>query len=358
MAKAKPKIPRGLDEGESLFRTLTEKSVAGIYVVQDGKFCFINAKAAAYADYSVEEMKGRKSDSIVHPEDRETVKRNAHKMLRSGKSAPHEFRIITKGGDIRWIMETVSGIKFQGRPAILGNSMDITERRRAEEALRTSEEKYRSVVDHIGMGITVISPEMKIITMNNQMLKWYPDIVSLVGNPCCYEVFNDPPRREICIYCPVIKTFADGSVHEVVTDTPLKGEIRHFRTISTPLKDRDGKIIAAIEMVDDITERRRVEEKLKESENWYRTIFETTGAATMVLEEDMTISLINREFVKHFGYSREEIENKRKWSEFVAQEDVDKMVEYHHQRRVDASLPPRNYEFRFITKGGRAGTFS
>lgn len=354
MKKAKPKIPRGLDEGESLFRTLTEKSVAGIYVVQDGKFCFINAKAAAYADYSVEEMKGRKSDSIVHPEDRETVKRNAHKMLRSGKSAPHEFRIITKGGDIRWIMETVSGIKFQGRPAILGNSMDITERRRAEEALRTSEEKYRSVVDHIGMGITVISPEMKIITMNNQMLKWYPDIVSLVGNPCCYEVFNDPPRRDICIYCPVIKTFADGDVHEVVTDTPLKGEIRHFRTISTPLRDRDGKIIAAIEMVDDITERRRVEEKLKDSENWYRTIFETTGAATMVLEEDMTISLINREFVKHFGYSREEIENKRKWSEFVAQEDVDKMVEYHHQRRVDASLPPRNYEFRFITKWGES----
>ncbi len=195
---------------------------------------------------------------------------------------------------------------------------------------------------------------MKIITMNNQMLKWYPDIVSLVGNPCCYEVFNDPPRRDICIYCPVIKTFADGTCMRLSTIPRLRGRSAISGRFPRRLKDRDGKIIAAIEMVDDITERRRVEEKLKDSENWYRTIFETTGAATMVLEEDMTISLINREFVKHFGYSREEIENKRKWSEFVAPEDVDKMVEYHHQRRVDASLPPRNYEFRFITKGGES----
>ena len=342
----------GIDQGDGLFRTLTEKSVAGIYVVQDGKFCFINEKAAAYAGYSTGELTGRKSDSVVHPEDREAVKLKARAMLRSDSNSPHEFRIIKKDGEVRWVMETVAAISFQGRPAILGNSMDITERRRAEEALRTSEEKYRSVVDHIGIGITVVSPDMKIVTLNNQMLKWFPDIISLAGNPCCYEVYNDPPRQDICPYCPVVKTFADGNVHEIVTDTPLKGEIRHFRSISSPLKDKDGKIIGAIEMVDDITERRRVLAQLKESEKWYRTIFETTGAATMLLEEDTTISFVNREFEKKFGYSKEEIENKRSWTEFIVPEDVGRMIEHHRLRRVDANIPPRNYEFRFLTSAG------
>lgn len=342
----------GIDRDDSIFRTLTEKSVAGIYVVQDGKFCFINEKAAAYAGYSTRELTGRKSDSVVHPEDREAVKLKARAMLRSDSNSPHEFRIIKKDGEVRWVMETVAAISFQGRPAILGNSMDITERRRAEGALRESEEKYRSVVDHIGIGITVVSPDMKIITLNNQMLKWFPDIVSLAGNPCCYEVYNDPPRQDICPYCPVVKTFGDGNVHEVVTDTPIKGEIRHFRSISSPLKDKDGNIIAAIEMVDDITERRRVVAQLRESEKWYRSIFETTGAATMLLEEDTTISFVNREFEKKFGYLKEDIENKRSWTEFIVPEDVGRMIEHHRLRRVDANIPPRNYEFRFLTSAG------
>jgi len=346
------KALNGIDQGDSLFRTLTEKSVAGIYVVQNGKFCFINEKAAAYAGYSTQELTGRKSDSVVHPEDRKAVKLNARAMLRSDSNSPHEFRIITKTGEVRWVMETVAAISYQGSPAILGNSMDITERRRAEEALRTSEEKYRSVVDHIGIGITVIGPDMKIITLNNQMLKWFPGVAGLAGNPCCYEVYNDPPRQDICPYCPVIKTFADGNVHEVVTDTPLKREVRHFRSISSPLKDKDGNIIAAIEMVEDITERRKVLAQLKESEKWYRSIFETTGAATMLLEEDTTISFVNREFEKKFGYSKEEIENKRSWTEFIVPEDVGRMIEHHRLRRVDANIPPRNYEFRFLTKSG------
>lgn len=129
-------ILSGIDQGDNLFRILTEKSLAGIYVVQDGKFCFINATAAAYAGYSVAELTGRESDSVVHPEDREAVKRNAQAMLRSDSNSPHEFRIITKGGEVRWIMETIAGISYRGRPAILGNSMNITERRYAEEALQ------------------------------------------------------------------------------------------------------------------------------------------------------------------------------------------------------------------------------
>ncbi|HUH65085.1 MAG TPA: PAS domain S-box protein [Syntrophales bacterium] len=126
-------------EGEQLFRTLTERSLVGIYVVQDGEFQSINPNAASYYGSAPEELIGTKSNSIVHPEDRERHKQCVIDMLRGNRSTPHEFRIIGRTGEIHWIMETVAPIIYKGRSAILGNSMDITERKRGEEALRKRE---------------------------------------------------------------------------------------------------------------------------------------------------------------------------------------------------------------------------
>ncbi len=72
----------------------------------------------------------------------------------------------------------------------------------------------------------------------------------------------------------------------------------------------------------DVTIRKTVAEKLRESENLYRAIFETTGTATIIIEEDKTISLLNSEFEKMTGYRREEWEGKKQWTEYVAPKDV------------------------------------
>jgi PAS domain S-box-containing protein len=111
---------------EELYRTLAEKSFAGVYVVQNGRFMFINTNAAQYAGYAKEELLGRLSESMIHPEDRESAGKYAVEMLRGKRDAPYEFRIVTRQGENRWIMETVSSINYLGTPAILGNSMDIT----------------------------------------------------------------------------------------------------------------------------------------------------------------------------------------------------------------------------------------
>jgi PAS domain S-box-containing protein len=126
-------------EEDQLFRSLTEQSLVGIYVVQDGQFQSINPNAASYYGCAPEEMMGKRSDSIVHPEDKERHRQYARDMLKGKRSTPHEFRIISRSGEIHWIMETVTPIIYKGRSAILGNSMDITERKRAEEATEKRE---------------------------------------------------------------------------------------------------------------------------------------------------------------------------------------------------------------------------
>ena len=92
---------------------------------------------------------------------------------------------------------------------------------------------------------------------------------------------------------------------------------------------------------------------LRESEDKYRTIFETTGTATVIIEEDTTISLANKEFEKLSGYSKEEVEGKKSWTDFVAnKDDLDRMMAYHTARRIDPNRAPRNYEYKFIGKHG------
>ncbi len=93
-----------------------------------------------------------------------------------------------------------------------------------------------------------------------------------------------------------------------------------------------------------------LEKKIKESEKFYRSIFETTENATMFFEEDTTISLANHEFEKLSGYSKEEIEGKKSWTEFISPEDLPMMQGYHNERRIDPDSAPRNYKFRFIDK--------
>jgi len=91
---------------------------------------------------------------------------------------------------------------------------------------------------------------------------------------------------------------------------------------------------------------------LLEAEEKYQAIFENTGTATIIIEEDMTISLVNREFENLSGYIKEEIEGKKLWPEFVLSSDLDKMKEYHHLRRNDPEAAPNRYDFRFIDRQG------
>lgn len=117
-------------------------------------------------------------------------------------------------------------------------------------------------------------------------------------------------------------------------------------------RDENGNITHYQGTVLDITERIEAEKALKKSETKYRTIFEHTGTATVIIEEDTIISLANTEFEKLSGLAREEIEGKKSWTEFVEKDDLEKMREYHSLRRIDPQSVPVFYDFRFIDRNG------
>ncbi|HOX95453.1 MAG TPA: PAS domain S-box protein [Syntrophales bacterium] len=136
-------------KAEELYRILSEQSFAGVYVVQDGKFRFINARGASYAGYSPQEMIGKDADFMLHPEDKDRAKRCAKEMLKGRNRYPYEFRIITRQKEIRWIAETVTPISYDGKRAVLGNSMDFSEHKRYEEEIRRANEKLRAMASEM-----------------------------------------------------------------------------------------------------------------------------------------------------------------------------------------------------------------
>jgi two-component system cell cycle sensor histidine kinase/response regulator CckA len=153
-----------------------------------------------------------------------------------------------------------------GAPAgLVGAMLDITERKRIERALEESEAKIRSIMDNVGIGVALISPKMEVLEMNRRMRQWFPD-VQLHEQPICYHVFNDPPRGQACNDCPTYQTLQDGRVHETTIQTQQGKSERNFRIIASPICNAEGEVLAAIELVEDITEKLSLESQLRQAQ--------------------------------------------------------------------------------------------
>ncbi len=156
-------------QAEELYRTLAEKSITAVFIMQDGNFRFINATAIGYAGYTPEELIGKNAMFLVHPEDREAVKKKAREMLQGKDTTPYEYRIVTKQGQVRWIMQTITSIQYEGKRAILGNAMDTSDRKRAEEEQRRRE-KLQGVLEMAGTVCHEMNQPMQIISGYSELL--------------------------------------------------------------------------------------------------------------------------------------------------------------------------------------------
>ncbi len=145
-----------LAHSESVYRSMTEESLAGIYIIQDGKLAYANKQLEEATGYNREEFVGTERFwDVIHPEDRPmAVARAAARQEGAEPPARYELRVFRKDGSIAWFQVAASRIVYNGRPATMGHMFDITERRQAEERARKQAERL-AMLAGIGKQLTL-----------------------------------------------------------------------------------------------------------------------------------------------------------------------------------------------------------
>jgi len=140
---------QALQESEEKFRLISEQSILGIVLIQDGLIRYVNQAVSDLLGYTVEEMLGWEANAFakaVHPDDLAFAMEQAEKKQRGEKDVvpSYTYRIVTKTGKIKWVDQYSNTVIYKGRYADLVTLVDVTERKRAEERLRDSEERLRA----------------------------------------------------------------------------------------------------------------------------------------------------------------------------------------------------------------------
>ena len=128
-----------------VLRLIRSSTPVGLFILQDGKFVFVNETFQRDTGIKPEALIGTESVRFVHPEDRIMVRESAIRMLKGERSSPYKYRIVNPDGRERRLLEGVVSIQYQGRRAVLGHALDITELERAEERLQEAYEKERNL---------------------------------------------------------------------------------------------------------------------------------------------------------------------------------------------------------------------
>lgn len=177
-----------------------------------------------------------------------------------------------------------------------------------EEWIRQNKTCFK-LLDDFGVGVAAISPKMEILALNKVLKKWFPN-VNVNERPICYRVFNNPPRDSICEYCPTVKTIKEGEVCEATTETPSGDKIINFRIVSSPIKDKKGDIIAAIEIVEDITEHLQADEVLKKSQYNLKAILDGIPDIAWMKDKESRFIAVNEPLAKAAGMTSEDMVGK------------------------------------------------
>jgi len=220
-----------------------------------------------------------------------------------------------------------------------------------ERGIKRTFSELNQIFNTAGHGMTVIDKDFNMLLANERFSRLAGISEEETKDKKCYEIFPD----SLChtSECPLTRII--GGEERVESDVEKErrdGSRVPCIVTATPFRGPDGELLGIVVDLKDITERKQTEKTLKESEDKYRTIFETTGTATMIVEEDAIISMVNTEFEKIFGFAKEEIEGTQNWGKFIVEDALVRMGEYHELRRKNPNAAPWNYEGRGIDKGG------
>lgn len=265
------KNPEELSLAISALRSeIPEAAYDSVYVVQNGRFRYVNPQFAAVGGYTEKEMLGMESTSLIHPEDRQRATKNALKMLKGESTSPYQFRMIAKDGSVKWIQETVHAITYKGKRAVLGNSMDITAKREAAEKLQEFQAMQNALLD--ALPVAVMGMQGRNIVLANHAVEavfgWKPEELIGRGTRVLYRTDEDYRQIGKSVY----RALKKQRTFKMEFPCRRKGGKNIICMVSVArIGDslQDERIIAAYE---DITERKRDEKALEESERTLKAL--------------------------------------------------------------------------------------
>ncbi|MEE9913649.1 MAG: PAS domain S-box protein [Deltaproteobacteria bacterium] len=248
---------------EHLYATLAEKSPIGIFIVQNKRFQWSNQRFLDNTGYTADDIVGADSLFMVHPDDREHVRSSALAMMRGEAVSPYEYRVVTKKGDTLWYMGTVTSIEYKYQMATLGCQMDISLQKRAEDALKQSEERSQTIIDSITDAYYETDLRGNLLLFNAAFLQLFGyRQEEMLGAP--YKRYVDRKNADVALraFSQIYKTGKplQKMEWEIINKS---GEARHVELSVSLARNADGKPRGFRGIMSDITARRKAEEAIR-----------------------------------------------------------------------------------------------
>lgn len=341
-------------ESESKFRDLSEKALVGVYLIQDNLFKYVNAEFARILGYAVDEMIDILGPrDVIFPDDFPMVEDSLSKRI-SGEveSISYSFRILTRNRDIRYIEVYSSRTTYQGRHAVIGSALDISDRKWMEEALRESEERYRSIFENAREGIFQSTPEGRLLQVNPAMARicgyTSPKEMMETITDLASQHYVDPGERTV-----FKRTIEEqGSIENFRIETYRKNGSRIWVSINArAVRDEAGRTLYYEGTHEDITEQKLMEDMIKENERKYRHLVENSNDIIYTTDTRGILTYVNPAAEKLTGYPISQLFG-RHYS-FIIREDQCESLNRFYEKQYRERTQVSYYEFPIVTRDGR-----
>ena len=296
------RMEQELHDSEEMSRGMLESAATAICIIKDGKFDYMNPMFAEMTGYTVDELMGTVSTSYIHEDDRDSVMREAVANLKGESIAPHEYRLLRKDGSFIWILEKIASIQYKGERAAIGSLLDITRLKQVENALKMSEEKLRGIFDSIQDAVVLTDLDFIILDVNDAALE-------LSGCKTKEEVIG---IRGYDLIAPEDFARAMATQPEAVEGRPVpRAEYKIINKLGKEIcaevgvsmyQDPSGKTAGFVTVLKDITEHKRMENALRDSEEKLRIMFSSMADGVVVTDLEGKITDLNEAQLRMFGY--------------------------------------------------------
>lgn len=331
------------------YQAMVENTQNGVWVSDKNvKVIYANPKLCKLLGYSYEDIVGKIEYKFWAKGSANKVKKALISDRNKGVTSSYEAELISKKGEKIPVLALGTPLPDGGTVGIL---TDLRELKKKDEELLKSEERFKTLANTLPQVVFETDAKGNLIFVNERSyaISGYSKKEFEKGLNAIQMITPDLRKYAVANIERILRT-RKFSVTEYVF---LRKDGSTFPCVihSNPVI-KNGKSVGTRGILIDISDHKRAEKALSDSEHKYRAIFENTGTATIIIEEDMTISLANSEFVKMSGIPANKIEGNMKFPEFFYKEDAGKMIEYHNLRRSKKGGAPRNYEARLVNKKG------